>query len=187
MSLNTATKSLHVATKDPACCNKDKKISYDTIKTQHSQINIFLKDPEGTVTFCKPAMLPWLLPLSFVLPKQCASAHGSCSCQPWSPPSEPTPGRSDSMVCLGFYIIFHMCVPIVLTLISVCVQHMFYWTEWWLWAIIWSKKESYKIRPDGNNQGSTIKKAFIHIVAILPESEPDIEIRFRIIQILSLS
>ena len=125
--------------------------------------------------------------LSFVLPKQCASAHGSCSCQPWSPPSEPTPGRSDSMVCLGFYIIFHMCVPIVLTLISVCVQHMFYWTEWWLWAIIWSKKESYKIRPDGNNQGSTIKKAFIHIVAILPESEPDIEIRFRIIQILSLS
>ena len=27
MSLNTATKSSHAATKDPACCNKDKKVS----------------------------------------------------------------------------------------------------------------------------------------------------------------
>ena len=98
---------------------KTKKISYDTTKTQHSQINIFLKDPEDTVTFCKPAIVPWLLLLSFVLPKE------SCSCQPWSPPSERTPGRSDSMVCLGFYIIFCICVPIVLTLIPVCVQHMF--------------------------------------------------------------
>lgn len=51
-------------------------------------------------------------------------------------------------------------------------------------AIIWSKKGSYKIRPDDNNQGSTIKKAFTHIVAILPESEPDIEIKCGIIQIL---
>lgn len=54
-------------------------------------------------------------------------------------------------------------------------------------AIIWSKKGSYKIWPDDNNQGSTIKKAFTHIVAILPESEPDIEIKCGIIQILSLS
>lgn len=96
---------------------KIKKISCDTTK-----INIF----EKTLKAQSPsASQQWFLPPCFVPPKQYAGAQGSCSCQPWSPRSERTPGRPDSMVRLGFHIIFRICVPLVFILIPVCVQHTF--------------------------------------------------------------
>lgn len=150
----------------------------------HNQDKYFLKDPEGTVTFCKPAMVP--APL-LCAPKAVCWCPGellmSALVSPLRTDSWKT--RLHSAPRLSHHLPY-LCPPSIHTYSSVCPAHVC-WTEWWLWAVIWSKKGSYKIRPADNNQGSTIKKAFTHIVAILPESEPDIEIKFRIIQILSLS
>lgn len=51
------------------------------------------------------------------LPKHFVGTSWSYSCQPLSPPLDWTPGGSETMVCLVFYIVFHICVPKALILL----------------------------------------------------------------------
>ena len=98
------------------------------------------------VTSGNAAMALQFLSPSFVLSKHFVSVGWSCSCQPWSPPLEWTLGRSETMVCLRFYIVFDICVPIAL--IPVCVQHTFIGSNDEHELVFCNKKGSYKIRPN---------------------------------------